>query len=307
MPTLRTVPFATQPYTVSNIKGKYSCVKLDYVLFPLESSDILLVSHVDNNKLVKGKILFSETTIYDIKGNSSEDWTIVHRGDVDYKISFKDLRLSIKARDGMLKPLVTKPSIVKVEKEVVSKPETINKMEPDRRDVQVLKSICLYIIYLAIIFCIGINAVQASQCEFTQQLSPYQKQVASQVYKAASPYDLGYTAVAMAYHESKLGLYKVRYNGSDIKDTSVGIFHTVVYWKTKGLSPFESGLWTQKMLESDAYSIQIGVQDILYWQGRANGNWSRGVGMYNGGNKPNIQYARTITKIVKNIKHCDFI
>ena len=144
------------------------------------------------------------------------------------------------------------------------------------------------------------------QCTFVEQLSHYQKDVAYKAYHAGLPYDLGLTTVAIAWKESKLGLYKVRYNVDNVSDQSIGILHTAAKWKVINMTPFEAGRWVQKMVEIDDYSIQVGVQDILYWQQRAKGDWKKGVGMYNGGYKSNTSYANSISSIVNEIKACEF-
>ncbi len=141
---------------------------------------------------------------------------------------------------------------------------------------------------------------------FIKNLSPYQQEVASLVYKHAEPYNLGYTAVAIAYKESNLGKYKVRYNKDNTKDVSVGIMHTAAYWKTKDMTPFESGMWFQDMMEIDQKSVSIGVQDLVTWQSRAKGDWKRGVEMYNAGYGRNPTYVRAVVTIYQEVKHCKF-
>ncbi len=145
-------------------------------------------------------------------------------------------------------------------------------------------------------------------CDFLQQLSPYQRDIAEMSYKAGQPYDLGLTSVAIAWEESRLGLYKVRHNITNTKDQSYGVMHTVSYWKVKNMSSFDAGRWVQDMVTSDAKSIDVGVQDILYWQNAAKGDWKKGVAMYNaGGNYRNgLTYADDIITIVRELKQCEF-
>lgn len=144
------------------------------------------------------------------------------------------------------------------------------------------------------------------ECEFFDNLTPYQIDVANQAYKAGLPYDLGLTAVAIGWEESRLGLYKARYNTTNIKDQSFGVMHTVAIWKTKDMNSFEAGIWVQDMVSNDQKSIDVGVQDILYWQNAAKGDWLKGVGMYNGGWRPNEAYGQLIVKTVKKLKECQW-
>lgn len=149
------------------------------------------------------------------------------------------------------------------------------------------------------------KAYASEECDFLQKLSPYQYEIAYKSYRAGQPYDLGLTAVAVAWQESKLGLYKSRL-GLTRYDQSFGIMHTVAYWKTKTLSPMDRGIWVQKMITDDARSIDLGVQDLLYWQSRAKNNWRKGIAMYNGGGNPNYRYANSVVKVVKKLKQCNF-
>lgn len=145
---------------------------------------------------------------------------------------------------------------------------------------------------------------EASECSFFEHLTPYQIDIANMSYKAGLPYDLGLTAVAIAWEESRLGLYKVRHNVKNIKDQSYGIMHTIAYWKVKSMSSFEAGQWIQDMITNDAKSIDVGVQDIIYWQSRAKGNWKKGVAMYNGGSNPNYNYTNRVIKTINKLKEC---
>lgn len=152
---------------------------------------------------------------------------------------------------------------------------------------------------------LGLSATSnAGTCEFFEKLSPYQIDVAEIAYNTGKPFDLGLTAVAVAWQESRLGLYKVRYNLDNIKDQSFGVMHTVAYWKTKGMSPFEAGRWVQSMVEDDVKSINVGVQDLIYWRGRAKGDWKRGVEMYNAGTGKNPVYVKDVTATVNKLKNC---
>ena len=147
------------------------------------------------------------------------------------------------------------------------------------------------------------SSVMAEECNFLKGLSPYQKEVAYQAYRAGDGYDLGNTMVAIAWKESKLGLYKVRY-GITKYDQSFGVMHTVAHWKTKGLSSFKKGVWIQGVIENNPLSIQTGLTDLLYWKVRSKGDWFNMVGSYNGGNTPNKDYASDVSILVDEIKQC---
>lgn len=142
-------------------------------------------------------------------------------------------------------------------------------------------------------------------CSFVSNLSPYQKEVMDKIYYIAKPYDLHLTAIAIAWKESKLGKYKVRM-GTTKYDRSFGIMHTVSYWKTVGMTPFEKGLLIQDLILDDVKSITVGLEDLLYWQQVAGWDWYKGVAMYNAGSayKNGLGYADGIAVIVKELMVC---
>lgn len=149
------------------------------------------------------------------------------------------------------------------------------------------------------------SVVLSNECDFLDGLSPYQKEVAYKAYRAGYPYDLGNTMVAIAWKESKLGIYKVRY-GDTKYDRSFGVMHTVSHWKTKGMSPFNKGRWIQSLITDDVLSIQTGLKDLLYWDAVNKGNWVKTVGSYNGGFNPNNDYSADVIRIVSKVKQCNF-
>lgn len=151
---------------------------------------------------------------------------------------------------------------------------------------------------------IAVISTQAVSCDFIDKLDPYQKQIAKLSYQVGEPHDLGLTMVAVAWEESRLGLFKVRMS-TDYRDQSFGTMHTVAKWKTKGMTPFERGIWVQNIVENELFSLQTGLSDLLYWYGRKK-NWADMVGSYNGGNTPNPNYLKRVRSTVRNIKSCTF-
>lgn len=158
-----------------------------------------------------------------------------------------------------------------------------------------------YLLTLLIIF--SFNTYAKDQCEFLDNLSPYQRSVAYQAYRAGQPFDLELTTVAIAWQESKLGIYKIRYRHNEL---SVGVAHTLVKYKTKGMTNFERDIWVQEMIQDDARSINIMIQDLLYWKNIFNGSWKKMVQGYNAGFGKNQQYINDITNTVKHLKQCEF-
>jgi hypothetical protein len=151
---------------------------------------------------------------------------------------------------------------------------------------------------------VSTTALAKDNCAFLESLSPYQTTVAYQAYRAGEAYDLGITAVAISWEESKLGKYKVRY-GKGV-DVSVGVMHTAVHWKTKKMSAFERGMWVESMITNDAKAIQTGVSDLLYWKDRAKGDYKKMVNGYNAGSGKNPSYVKRVISVIKELKTCNF-
>ena len=57
----------------------------------------------------------------------------------------------------------------------------------------------------------------AEECNFAKGLSTYQKGVMHKAYEVGAPKNLGYTLIAVAWKESKLGKYKARYGSRQKK------------------------------------------------------------------------------------------
>ncbi len=157
---------------------------------------------------------------------------------------------------------------------------------------------------LGVILMVNSLSVVAQECDFLKGLSTYQKEIAYKAYRAGYPHDLGQTMVAIAWKESKLGLYKVRMGYSEY-DRSFGLYHTVAHWRTKDMTPFQAGRWVQEVIENDEVSIKYGLEDLLYWKARNKGDWYKMVGSYNGGSRPNNNYAEDVVAIVRQIKKCN--
>lgn len=158
-------------------------------------------------------------------------------------------------------------------------------------------------VILTLLVLILTTPVTAKQCNFLEQLSPYQREVANISYISGSAYDIGLTAVAIAWKESRLGIYKTRI-GNNKYDISFGVGHTALYWKTKEMNSFEKGVWAQEMVQNDIKSISYMVQDLLYWLSRRDGDWRRMIESYNAGNGKNSNYVKDVVDTVNQIKNC---
>jgi len=147
-------------------------------------------------------------------------------------------------------------------------------------------------------------SAKSYDCPFLQGLAPFQEDIAYQAYRAGNPYNIGLTTVAIAWEESKLGLYKVRFGKG--KDVSVGTMHSAVYWKTKGMSAFERGIWVESMITNNAKAIQVGVDDLLMWRDVADGDYRGMINGYNAGYGSNSKYVQRVVGYVRELEKCKF-
>lgn len=141
-------------------------------------------------------------------------------------------------------------------------------------------------------------------CSFLDKLSYQQRLIATQAYRLGEPYDLGLTMVAVAWQESKLGKYKMRYGKG--KDVSVGVMHSNVYWKTKEMSAFSRGVWVENMMNNNALSLQTGLEDLLKWKKSYKGVYKGMLNGYNAGYGENPTYVNEVITTVRELKQCKF-
>lgn len=150
---------------------------------------------------------------------------------------------------------------------------------------------------------LSVGKVNASECKFKQQLDVDQREAAQLLYKVAAEYDLGYTAVAMAWQESTLNKYPYRKTSN--YDHSVGVLHNLVHYNTKGMSKIEKQDWINRMQTDIHLSVKTGVDAIRYWKKHSK-SYTQMLARFNGGWKGNIHYANKVKKHLKKVVKCDW-
>lgn len=148
-----------------------------------------------------------------------------------------------------------------------------------------------------------LSPVSHANCKFIEDLSMEQRAVAQECYLAGAPYNLGKTAVAIGWQESKLGKWKVRFSEVKKYDKSVGIGHTNIYYATKNMTALQRGIWIQQMIQDNQKSIAKMIQDLLYWQSQSE-DWKGMVQHYNAGWHKNPKYLQDVVTTIDQIKSC---
>jgi len=139
-------------------------------------------------------------------------------------------------------------------------------------------------------------------------LSKEQKDVARFVYEKGKPFDLGYTLVAIAWQESKLGKYPI-----NLSDPSCGIMHVMPRFLIKR-TKMKDTLWNrsrlcERLISDKSFSIAAAILELKYWQNywksrKVNRVWSHMVASYNQGFACDInsEYVKSIRKYIKRLR-----
>lgn len=145
------------------------------------------------------------------------------------------------------------------------------------------------------------GSIANAQCSFKNKLNPEQITAAQKIYHTAKYYDLGVTAIAVAYQESHLGRWKTRH--ATAYDRSYGYFHNLYYYATKGMTNIEKEQWIDRMINNDEYSIWQGIQALRYWKKHSK-SYNQMLARFNGGWKGNQKYADKVKNLVVQVQKC---
>lgn len=139
-------------------------------------------------------------------------------------------------------------------------------------------------------------------CRLTQQ----QASVANFAYSYGKPFDYGYTMVAIAMEESRLGKWNI-----NIQDPSAGPWHVTL---DKGLqykgwddTPFNRNRIAQLLMEDIYFAAHLAIEELLFWHRVREGNWRQVVSSYNGGWRGNEAYLKKISRNIDIIKRCGWV
>lgn len=160
---------------------------------------------------------------------------------------------------------------------------------------------------LLIALIIGLLPIISAEELVWSKLSEQQKQTARYIYKIGSQYDLGATLVAIAWQESRLGLYPV-----NMQDPSCGAFHQILpnYIRQHNLkdTPLTRNIVCGNLINNLDLATLQAVEVLLFFKKyhttRKNYPvYPNMVKSYNAGFKTNIQKAETYYKqVYHNVK-----
>lgn len=143
------------------------------------------------------------------------------------------------------------------------------------------------------------------------QLSKKQKMVMYESYLYGLDHDLGYTLAAIAWKESKFGLWPI--NVSDGKHGSFGPFHVLLESssvRNGAVTDWDKSRLAEKLVLDFQFAANEAISELLYWQRRWENkdmNWSRTVASYNAGKASinsdrGLAYSKDILLRIKILK-----
>lgn len=136
-----------------------------------------------------------------------------------------------------------------------------------------------------------------------ENLKPYQKTTAQNIFKHAKKDNLAWTATAMAWQESQFGRWQVSSNNGT---WDCGMFQN----NTKSVAKREKipdNAYNRKELCTDLitdfnFSYLQFAAEISFWERVHKGNWRKIWASYNGGWKGNKEYAQQIAIRIQILK-----
>ena len=114
-------------------------------------------------------------------------------------------------------------------------------------------------------------------------------------------YNMKYTLTAIAYKESKFGIYLINPITGDYGILGVNLKNFLAVKKVK------SNYWKDMELASrltvdNSLNVSVAIDNLKYWRSKVGNNWRVIWGSYNGGWRPSAKYAEDILNIIKAIK-----
>lgn len=157
------------------------------------------------------------------------------------------------------------------------------------------------IVFLIFIF-FSEDADAFEDCTLTKQ----QETVVRFSYAYGDPHDYGYTMIAIAMQESRLGKWRL-----NLDDPSAGTYHTTLDKGLKKLgwanNPYNRNRVAQMMIDDEFFAAELALETIIWWDAYHKGDWRSVVSSYNGGFRGNPAYVDMIAKNIQTIKRCGWL
>lgn len=135
-------------------------------------------------------------------------------------------------------------------------------------------------------------------------MSARQLEVLQLAHSIGTSADLGYTLAAIAWEESKAGLYLVN---NDLTD--FGIMQVSLKYAKVREPELSTGQLVQRLITDDSYNINQGLKVLRYFEDYWEGDWKLAVRSYNAGFKHTdaVKYQLRIAAYVRVFQQCDWL
>ncbi|MBL3519050.1 transglycosylase SLT domain-containing protein [Aliarcobacter lanthieri] len=158
------------------------------------------------------------------------------------------------------------------------------------------KSILLVLLFISNVF--------ASEIDI-KNLTPQQLETLKEIKKYGEDHGLGYTLMAIAIKESKLGTYMVNLDTKDFGLYQANI-RTVLSRQNIKDTVWNRNVFASKLVSDFQFATQNAIEELTFWQKIHRNDWSKVWGSYNAGYKYNSKeaqaYSKEIASIIRELK-----
>jgi hypothetical protein len=119
------------------------------------------------------------------------------------------------------------------------------------------------------------------------------------------PHDFGFTMAAIAWQESKGGIWNL-----NLQDPSAGMYHTSLKTAVARLemkdTPFRRNMLAQRLIDDKEFAAAMAIKELQFWYEYHHGNWMKIYSSYNAGFGSNTAYANDIRQTIRTLQKCKF-
>ncbi|RBQ28121.1 transglycosylase SLT domain-containing protein [Aliarcobacter vitoriensis] len=160
---------------------------------------------------------------------------------------------------------------------------------------------------LLLMILLFISNVFASEIDI-KNLTPQQLETLKEIKKYGEDHGLGYTLMAIAIKESKLGTYMVNLDTKDFGLYQANI-RTVLNRQNIKDTTWNRNVFASKLVSDFHFATQNAIEELTFWQKVHRNDWSKVWGSYNAGYKYNSMeaknYSKEIASIIRELKKID--
>ena len=133
-----------------------------------------------------------------------------------------------------------------------------------------------------------------------KNLTEQQKETLKEIKKEGYAHGLGYTLMAIAIKESKLGEYMVNLDTKDFGLYQINLKSALNRNNMKDTT-WNRNVLASKLVSDFNFATKNAIDELAYWQKFHKNNWSKIWGSYNAGFKFNSKEARAYSKEIASI------